>query len=221
MTKEERYKALVAKRKAFTFKDLNNPSQIDNGAFDCEHIDAWSQWQGNLDAKILVIGQDWGDVSYFTKHRGKDNAGNKTNQNLSELFQEININIGSPNNSIPQSVFLTNAILGIKGIAEQKQMSGIVKTSWIRESTEAFTKELIDIIQPEIIITLGKIPLYAMRLIHSEIPNEKLSVLKDENPINLKDQTRLFAFYHCGGLGLASRKLNLQKEDWQKIKPFM
>jgi hypothetical protein len=221
MTKQERYKVLVAKRKAFIFTDLINPANIDEGAYDCEHIDAWAQWQGDLEAKILVIGQDWGDVRYFKVNNGKDNDKNPTNKNLSKLYSEIGFDLGLPTNPVPQSAFFTNAILGIKGIVEQKQMSGTVKMRWVRESTITFTKELIDIIKPKIIITLGKVPLSAMRMIDATIPDEKLSVLADKNPIILADGTLLFAFYHCGGLGLASRKLHLQKQDWQKIKPYM
>jgi hypothetical protein len=148
MTKQERYDLLVAKRKSFIFKDLQNPSQIKDGMFDVNHVDIWSQWQGNLDAKIFVIGQDWGDVNYFIKHCGKDSDVNKTNLNLRELFNIIDVDIGLPNNPVPQSVFLTNAILGIKGVDGQGKMSGSVKTSWIRESTEIFTGELLDIIKP-------------------------------------------------------------------------
>lgn len=30
-----------------------------------KHINLWSYWQGNLDAKILVVGQDWGHFSAY------------------------------------------------------------------------------------------------------------------------------------------------------------
>jgi uracil-DNA glycosylase len=224
MVEKEPYKKLVDKLKKFDFKDsgLKNPYKI-NDEYDGKHIGPWSEWQGNLEAKILVIGQDWGDVNYFETNKGKDRDDNPTNKNLRELFKEIGIDTGLPNSLIPQPVFLTNAILGIKGEDGKNHMSGKVKKGWVEESTNAFTRELIDIIQPKIIITLGRMPLYAiysMGLIDSKIFNKKLKELANENPIELNNDQLLFAFSHCGGLGLANRNLDLQKEDWRKIKPF-
>ena len=51
-------------RKKFKFTDLKEPSEIENGKYDKEDsIGPWSLWQGNLEAQILVIGQDWGILS--------------------------------------------------------------------------------------------------------------------------------------------------------------
>lgn len=220
--KRELYENLVEKRKTHTDfpEGLQNPSEIEGG-FDCNHIGAWSKWQGNLDADILVIGQDWGDVNYFIKNGGVDKDDNPTNQNLQKLFSEIGINIGLPSKPIPQPVFFTNAILGIKGNIEQNQMSKPVKNQWIKHSNDNFTKELIGIIQPKFIITLGAKPLYAMQLMYSEIPKEKLSDLIDKNPLKLNNGILFFPFYHCGGLGLANRKFEFQRIDWQKAKLYI
>jgi uracil-DNA glycosylase len=222
--KDKIYQELVEKRKKHIFPEgLSNPNNLENGCYDrCNNIGAWSQWQGNLDAKILVIGQDWGDVNYFIENEGKDTDGNPTNKNLKTLFCQIGFNIGLPSTPKVQPIFFTNAILGIKGEIGKNQMSGSVKASWIKDSNEHFTKELISIIQPKIIITLGAMPLYAMQLIYPKtIPKEKLGVLVYKNPIQVEENIRLFAFYHCGGLGLANRKMEDQKQDWLKMKPFI
>lgn len=45
--KKARYHALVKARKMCRVcSDLTNPSVYEGGAFDCEAIGAWSQWQG-------------------------------------------------------------------------------------------------------------------------------------------------------------------------------
>ncbi len=218
--KKELYNDLVEKRKRHIFPEgLSNPVNLN---YDCSEIGAWTQWQGNLDAKILVIGQDWGDVNYFNDNKGKDRDDNPTNKNLKNLFCQLGFDIGLPNNPVKQPIFFTNAILGIKGDSQKKQMSGSVKTSWIKDSNDHFTKELISIIQPKIIITLGAMPLYAMKLLYSKsISSEKLGILIDKNPIQLEKGIQLFAFYHCGGLGLANRKLENQLKDWQKAKSII
>lgn len=222
MTKQERYDQLVIKRKAHPFLDgLQNPSKIADGLHDCNHIGAWSQWHGDIDAKILLIAQDWGDVECFIRNKGKEDDNNPTNKNLQALFLKIGIDIGLPTQPKHQPVFFTNAILGIKGIEGEKKMSGAVKSSWIKDSNEHFTKELIDIIQPKFIITLGAKPLYALQIIYPEIQKEKLSILIHKNPIQLNNGIQHFAFYHCGGLGLVNRKFDDQMQDWHKAKSFI
>jgi Uracil-DNA glycosylase len=215
--KNKKYINLVEKRKSFKFADLKNPSEIENGIYDKEHsIGPWSLWQGNLDAEILVIGQDWGDVNYYLDNKGIDADNNPTNRNLIELFKTLNIDIGTPsdpNKSAP--VFFTNAILGIK----YNGMSSKVKASWVKECTNEFLKPLIEIIEPKIIITLGT---YAFKAVKDLYKLKEKPVLKDlinRDPIEVEDK-KIFAFYHCGGLGLANRKLELQKEDWNRVNYY-
>lgn len=144
-SKAAQYKELVEKRKKYCFKELLNPSRIKNGIYDNDTaLGPWSLWQGNLDAHILVIGQDWGDENYYITNKGRDDDKNPTNINLIKLFQTLNIDIGKPsqpNTNAP--TFFTNAILGIK----QNGMSSKVKSLWEKESTEEFLKPLIEIIQ--------------------------------------------------------------------------
>lgn len=57
MDKALAYKQLVNKRKNYAFKNgLLNPSIT---KFDIDEIDPWAQWQNNIDADILVIGQEY------------------------------------------------------------------------------------------------------------------------------------------------------------------
>lgn len=216
--KQDRYLKLVKKRKEFDFEELKNPNQINDGEYDTyDVINPWSIWQGNLDAKILLIGQDWGDAKYYIDNKGKDKDSNPTNKNLIELFKSLNIDIGTPSNPNKTSpVFFTNAILGIK----DNGMSSAVKDAWIYESTDEFLKPLIEIIEPEIIITLGVSAFKAIKSIYKLKEKSVLKELIHTNPIKV-DNKKIFNFYHCGGLGLANRSLPLQKQDWSIISNYM
>ena len=46
---------------------MKNPSTIieDGKCLDCDEIDAWALWQNSLDADILLLGQEWGDVNGY------------------------------------------------------------------------------------------------------------------------------------------------------------
>ena len=217
MNKTKQYHQLVKNRKSFPFSaGLLNPSQIENGEFDKEnHIGPWSRWQGNLNAKLLVIGQDFSDKEYYIKNRGIDPDNNPTNKNLAELFSMIGIKVGKARHPITTyPLFFTNCILGIKS---DGGMTGKVKMSWAVESTKHFLMPLIKIIEPEILITLGKLAYDSIAEMYG-LKKYPLKKIINENPIYLSDGKKLFAMYHCGGLGTANRKLDLQKKDWQIIK---
>ena len=192
MNRQTEYDLLVQKRKQFQFAEgLYNPSQIEGGIYDQgNHLGPWSAWQGNLEAKILVIGQDWGDVKYYRTHEGYDMDASPTNQNLVKLFKILNIDIGLPSQPNPNTpVFFTNAVLGIKmfeGISET------VLTKWAKEDSEMFLKTLLHILKPKIVITLGKVAYATVASIYS-LPKKPLRELVANNPIQLNETMRLYA----------------------------
>ncbi len=177
MEKRQQYTALVEKRKKDRFfpeEGLSNPSNIENGIFDSDEIGPWSRWHNDLDARILIIGQDWGDNRFFIDNQGRDTDNNPTNNNLKALFKEIGYDIGTARPEIPyqKGLFFSNAILGIK--TSEGGMSGAVRQKWVKHSTIEYTLPLIDIIKPEVIITLGTKAYRAMRLIFSELKDGKM-----------------------------------------------
>ena len=81
--KKAKYDALIEARKSCrACVDLVNPSICQDGALDCNAIGAWSKWQGNLDAPVMVIGQDWGDVAWFVREEGRSTDTSRTNNTL-------------------------------------------------------------------------------------------------------------------------------------------
>ena len=65
---------------------------------------------GHRSPKLLVVGQDFGNVGYFVRCRGRDEPDNKTNVNLYRLLRAARLAVGHPSrrdNSTP--VFLTNS----------------------------------------------------------------------------------------------------------------
>ena len=195
-----------------------NPSEIENGKFDSEEIGPWSRWHNDLDAKILVIGQDWGDKCFFIDNQGRDIDNNPTNKNLTTLFEEIEYDLGTarPVSPFQKGLFFSNSILGIK--TSESGMSAAVREKWVKHSTDQYTLPLIDIIKPEVIITLGTKAYRAMRFIFSELKDGKMKDLVEECFVVGERKTLLFPRYHCGGLGLANRSFDNQKSDWQRIK---
>ena len=226
-TKQSRYARLVQQRKEYRYKcnGIVNPSElsIDND----EHLNAWAYWHGNLDAEILVIGQDFGDVNYYKKYQGLDSNLNGTNKNLIKLFNQLGIILGdplSPNHE--NKLYFTNAVLGAKvGQPSTKTKNGgmatpIKKKDWYADTSIQFLKPVIDIVQPKVIITLGSLAYEVMSIIY-QLEKKSLKKLVQTNPIILPGSIKLFAHYHCSGLGLISRNFESQLEDWKKIKQHL
>jgi len=225
MHSHDLYRVLVAKRKAHVFPPgLLNPSKIEGGKFDSEQLGPWSRWQGDLNADVVILGQDWGDLAYFLKNEGIDSDKEQTCKNLRELAQGAGWDIGKPHTPVPQRLFFTNALLGIR---EKNGKSGSIPSAWLDDSLP-FLIGLLKIIQPKAIVSLGSLAYRACRLaMHGKdrdlsIPKDApLTKVRQLNPILCPGKPDWFAFYHCGPLGLVNRSRELQMQDWEQLGEWL
>lgn len=243
--KTTQYAHLVDERKECAkCRELLNPSEVEEGRLDSEHIGPWSLWQGSLDADLMVIGQDWGDVDFFTKNKGVDPECNPTNQNLAKLFQTMGIEIGSPSNSIPSPVFLTNAILCLK----DGGLQGPIKGEWF-SNCGYFLLRLYQLVNPVVVVTIGKgafdcfktavydsadwTPPYVygpmsfreegvdgLQNRQKIVPSSFQTNVELELGIDLPC-SKWFPVYHCGARSLnMNRNWEQQVGDWAKVGRF-
>lgn len=200
---------------------LRNPSSINNGIWDSDQIGPWSLWQANLDAEVIIIGQDWGDISYFTKWEGRDQpSGNPTNENLQKLLSTIGFDVRKPREPQNQIVFFSNIILCLK----TGGLQGSVEDSWFQNCSIAFLKPLVEIIKPIAVLALGKKVSESIFEIYGiQSPKNKPLIAKmKQAPYQLTDSTVLFPLYHCGaGSVNRNRSMDKQMEDWAYIKKWL
>jgi DNA polymerase len=195
---------------------LTNPSKYEGGAFDSDHIGPWSRWQGSLDATLVVVGQDWGDVGYFRKYEGGEAERNRSNETLRELLSSIGIEINPPSatDDADGVVFLTNAILCLK----EGGLGASVKPKWFTNCGRCFLKPIIEIISPKVVASLGE---YAYRSIQRlyDLPRMSLrDAVEQEGGFLLPNGSLSFAMYHCSPRVLARyRSLAEQKADWKRV----
>jgi hypothetical protein len=109
------FETLIAARKACRICVDRNPGKIRSCAefdFDPDVVSHWEQWLGHRSPKLLVVGQDFGNVGYFVRARGRDEPNNKTNENLYGLLTAAGIAVEHPSQRDRGApVFLTNSIL--------------------------------------------------------------------------------------------------------------
>lgn len=217
--KRQAYMTLVKKHRAFKFAELLNPSEIEGGRYDGDHVQLWARWQGCLDAEIILVGKDFGGKDFFVKFEGGCDPNSVTNQNLIRLFSCLNIDLGtplSPNKEAP--VFLTNAIAGI--VDTNRKGGNRISSLSKRESTREFLRPLIDIVDPRIIIAMGK---EAYECVSDAFGIPRIKSMRqalDEAPFQIPRSRLLFPVFHCGGLGLANRSIDKHLNDWRKIAAF-
>lgn len=218
MKKQEIYNNLVHQRKRCrSCRGLENPSVYEGGKYDSSEIGPWTLWQGNLNADIMIVGQDWGDKAYFTKWKGADQpSGNPTNSNLEKLLHQFAIDIKGPREPQEQKIFLTNLILCLKDGGLQAP----IEHEWLTNCCDKFFRKLVDLVRPRVVLALGKKVSEAILNLY-EIPHHKswtLSKLMQSSPFNLFDCTYLFPVYHCGASGVnRNRSLKDQNADWKKV----
>jgi hypothetical protein len=121
--------------------------------------------------------------------------------------------LGTPDSPTLAPVFLTNAISGI--IDTQAKGGNRIRKALLQEHAREFLKPLIDIIEPAIIIAMGKEALIATSKALGFAAPKRLALL--ESPFQVGDQL-VFAVHHCGAMGLINRTFALQRSDWKKIE---
>ncbi|HEY9625790.1 MAG TPA: uracil-DNA glycosylase family protein [Coleofasciculaceae cyanobacterium] len=218
MSKEEDYNALVQSRKSCHLcLGLTNPAVCGNGDFDSDHMGPWTRWQGNLNAKLMIIGQDWGDLAYFLNNEGVESPKNPTNHNLMRLLASIGVNI----DPLPKfsefegQVFLTNAILCLK----QGGLQGAVRQEWFDSCGTKHLKPNIELVRPEVLISLGSMAYEVLQKLY-DLPSVPFrDAVNSQSGIILSSGTQYFPMYHCGSRIINThRKFAQQIEDWARVK---
>jgi uracil-DNA glycosylase family 4 len=211
------YSALVDARKQCHLCDgLENPAVLEDGQFDSPHIGPWTAWLGDLNAPIMVVGQEWGDRTAFVTQRGIDSAQSPTNIMLRELLRSIGVDVPlvgeSPQN---RGVYITNAALCLKGEGCQ----GPVRPIWFRQCGAAFLRPQVELVRPRVVVTLGQQAYSGLLTAYGLAfpPRYRDSV---EGPgVFLPSGVRVFAVYHCGRRILNTHRSREQQfRDWQRIR---
>lgn len=233
--KKNEYQNLIDKRKTCTLCQNNNFKNQSKTDYDFDEIGNWTTWSNNLDADIMIVGQDYSDTFTFERDKGvievkelnDTSLANEyttvTNYYLRELTKLIGYDIGIPTKKSNAKVFLTNSVLCLKhGELDQKArvMSKSIPISVYKKCGTEFLKPTIEIVQPRVIITLGATATKAVINAYSDyIDNSKkllassFSTILKKKTIKIKNSNSIvFPVYHTGMLGQNNRKKNDSSE---------
>lgn len=225
--KDFQYEEMVRDRKrceVCKHLGLTNPSQVVDadgacGAFDSKHIGAWTRWNGNLDADVMVIGQEWGDVVSFQKQWGLD-ISSPTNRTIQELLAVAGVKVADVLKlGATSRVFMTNAALCLK----QGGMQAAVNREWFTNCAKHFLRRQIELVKPKVAVTLGERAYVGLRDEFGLKPRMSFrrAVLSGAT-IDLMPGIALVPMYHCGARILnGHRRIEQQREDWKRVSAVL
>jgi uracil-DNA glycosylase family 4 len=219
------YAALVRARQGCrACATLTNPALFAGGRFDCDRLGPYTQWQGNLSAELVVVGQDFAGVDSFERLQGWPGPKVGTNLALIELLAAAGIALAPPELGQPQdAIFLTNAIQCLK----PGGMQGRPPVAYARECVPRFLVPVLALIRPRAVVTLGEYALSSLLEAYGLRCDEPLVRLVTagrtfELPLPDGRAARLFPRLHPSPtVRNAVRSLALQKEDWAAVGAYL
>jgi len=263
--KSNRYKKLIEWVKdEYTKRNDKNSEYPLNWYSECKEINLWTYWQGlgyaentpNID--ILLVGQDWGNpyidktpdtiknikrineeglpASKAVKYLFGVDMGRRdeqTDKNLITLFKSIGYE--DIENIRYEKLFFTNYSLGYR---KKGSMSGGMTVSRLLKDKEFFI-ELVNILQPKVIICLGQIAYEAVLETYGKSYNNAtkfVDQVKEHKNTEVLDignrNATVFGVSHCGYFGTINRgdipstrmkegNLDNQIKDWEIIKEYL
>jgi len=216
MNKRAELLALAKLRQATRWPGYNCIGDYHRGVYECDFVSPYTKSAGNVDAEIMVLLQDWSSDESLGGSFDEDSANLgysrhiPTNENLIQLLRET---FGLA----LQDTYATNLFPFVK---RRGMSSSIPKSDLIRAADE-FAMPQITIVNPKLVICLGKETFNALRRICnlSPCPTVDSGI---ESPFDLpKATTRVWCQAHTGRLGRNNRNrggVDRVSVDWQKMR---
>ena len=113
-------------------------------------------------------------------------------------------------------IFLTNAILCLK----KGGLAAPVRSEWFGNCGRRCLQPLIDLIGPQIVITLGLRALNSVLYLYGMPKPKRLrDVVENGDSIRPPGGILLFPMYHCGQrVWITHRPRDQQLQDWARVK---
>ena len=252
MSKQEEYLQLIEEIKACHLcENIKAPAFCKDGEFlkndshgydenekpDLQnaYVNRWNLWHGNLDADIMVIGQDYGRVKddeelseAYWREVKPESWKFTTDYRLHKLFVEVfGEGFDLTKRNLP--LYFTN----IACCYRQKDSTSAMNDAWYPICANRYMGRLIRIIRPKMIICLGQIPFSCMGCLEGfsftcesanyesgtkptlkEILDSRLRFVIEAEDM---DRIPVVPVYHPGAKRNRNRSEDLELKDWKEV----
>ncbi len=166
---------------------------------------------GKTNVRIMFINERPGRIgtgkSGFVSFDNKDRTAN----HFRDCFSQLGVS--------RKKVFITNACL-----CHPKFEGYIDKAPSIREieNCHFWLKKQIEAVKPNLIVTMGKVPLKSLKLLFSESCQlEKFELKYNIGEVITKTTPWIYPLYHTSQKARLTRSTNKQKRDWIRIRSLL
>jgi uracil-DNA glycosylase len=220
--KWQRLRDLARERQRVRWKGYRAVGDYHDGVYDCDWVSPYTKTACNVDADVFVLLQDWASDDLLRGPRQPDilKLGRlptlPTNRNLEELLERtFHLRL--------DQVFATNLLPYIK----PRGMSSPIRMTDLVRAAQRFALPQIRIVEPALVVCLGKATFNAVRRACDLKPLPTLAQAIDSP---FERETSVFwcqahtgarGLSHRGGVGGARRDWQKMKKDLQRRSPFV
>ncbi|MCK1586937.1 uracil-DNA glycosylase family protein [Bradyrhizobium sp. 169] len=197
---------LIAKRRTEAHTTYHHLHSFDGGIWDCKHVVPWTTSASNVDADLMIIGQDWASEQFLREP--KYNTAERVSARLSAGQDEY-----LPTNRRLKSLLRTHCGLefaqtyatDVLVFIKPGTMTGNVPMKDMLYCAETYTLPQIRIVKPRMVICLGAKTFNSVRRAMG-MPDLKLSEACSPlaHSIDKGTGTEIYGVPHTGGLGHAN-----------------
>jgi restriction system protein len=182
-----------------------------DGLFECDHVSPWTKSGHNVDAEIMVVGQDWSSQDVLARDppdlevaRLGFDARFPTNANLDDLLKR---HFGLARGAC----YLTNLFPFIKG----GRANAAIPMKDLVWAAETFTLPEIRIVSPRLVICLGRRAFIALLRASGAKGSPRLDQAI-KSPFASGD-AMIYCVAHTGALGTNNRGREQVARDWSAM----
>lgn len=188
----------------------------------------WTDWYNRLDAKIMIVGQDWGPYKDMEKLHYEYLNGNKSLEELIEseksltkkmlekyLLESAKLCNKDISRKYIDNIYITNAIMCARKGGNYRGDN--IKLKECTLNCMEFLEKQIEIVKPKVILTLGFYPLLALSNIYKFIIPKTLGIAILENPIIELESFTIVPLYHPTAQISKDKQLEQYMKIWEYI----
>ncbi len=148
--KREELFQLAKRRQVHRLRPHACLADFHSGFYECDHVSPWSISAGNVDAEVMIIGQDWASSDVLEREPDEDRRrigqewSSRTNTNLREFLGYMGLGFSE--------TYATNVFPFIK----RGKKSAPIPFRYLVSCAKTYALPQIEIVSPRMAICLGK-----------------------------------------------------------------
>ncbi len=205
---------LACKRQSARLDGYACIGDFHDGAYECDHVSPLTKSGCNLDAKVMVVGQDWASEDALARPNPVRaqlgyNPQNPTNQNLDRRLCE---HLGL----VRADCYLTNMFPFVK---PGKKNENSIRSEDMEHCAREYTLEEVRIVRPRLVLCLGLKTFKAFKVVAGEKKPRNMDEAVN-SPFKFEGST-VYCVAHVGALGENNRGRDQVAADWERIASFL